>query len=169
MGLLNVEIRVMKIRGVPIGTGVQLPAHIKNSKSIVSLTRDDPHGHKYNDNVCMFHCVALHFGASVHALAQAANRLKVGLKEHTGKTYEDGVEVSMLSSIEIFFNVAINVYSLQQDKIAKTVRISNPDYNTDNAMHLYENHFSYIKKIKSYTKKFQCLNCSRIFNQACNL
>ena len=33
----------------------------------------------------------------------------------------------MLSSIEIFFNVAINVYSLQEDKLAKTVRISNLD------------------------------------------
>ena len=108
----------MRIRGVPIGTGVQLPAHIKNSKSIVSLTRDEHNGHNYNDNLCMLRCFALHFGASVHALEQPANRLKLSLEEYTGKSYDEGVEVSMLSSIEIFFNVAINVYSLQENKIA---------------------------------------------------
>ena len=99
----------------------------------------------------MFRCWALHFGASVHALEQPGNRLKVCLEEHTGKSYEGGVDVSMLSSIEIFFNVAINVYSLQEEKIAKTGRISNLDYKTDNVMHLnlYENHFSHIKKLKS--------------------
>ena len=108
----------------------------------------------------MFRCLALLFGASVHALEGPTNRLKVSLEEHTGKSYDAGVKVSMLSSIEIFFNVAINVYSLQEDKIAKTVRISNLDYKT--------NHFSYIKKFKSFTKKFRSLNCSRIFNQACH-
>ena len=38
-GLPNLKIRVMRLRGVPIGAGVQLPAHIKNSKSIIGLTR----------------------------------------------------------------------------------------------------------------------------------
>ena len=66
---------------------------------------------------------------------------------------------------------AINVYSLQEDKMAKTVRISNRDYKVDDVMHLnlYENHFSYIKKFKSHAKKIQYLNCTRILNQACHL
>ena len=87
----------------------------------------------------MFRCLALHFGASIRRLGGPANRLKINLEEHTGK----GIEVSMLSSIEIFFNVAVNVYSLQEDKLAKTVRISNLDYKTKNVIHLnlYENHF----------------------------
>ena len=182
VGVPNVEIRVMRIRGVPnvgvmsirgvpIGAGVQLPAHIKNSKSIVSLTRDEHNGHNYNDNLCLFRGLALHFGAAMHSLEGPTKRLKVSIEEHTGKSYDEGVEVSMLSTIEIFFNVAINVYSLQEDKIAKTVRISNLDYKADNVMHLnlYENDFSYIKKFQPYAKKFQCLNCSRILNKACNL
>ena len=76
----------------------------------------------------------------------------------------------MLSNIEIYFKIAINVYSLQVDKMAKTVRISNHDYKVDDVMHLnlYENHFSYIQKLKSYAKIFQCLNCTRILNQACH-
>ena len=30
VGLPNIEIQVMRIRGVPIGAGVQLPAHVVN-------------------------------------------------------------------------------------------------------------------------------------------
>ena len=39
-GLPYLEIQVMRLRGVPIGVGIQLPLHIKNSKSIIGLTRD---------------------------------------------------------------------------------------------------------------------------------
>ena len=128
----------------------------------------------------------------MRSLEGPTNRLKVRIEEHTGKSYDEGVEVSMFSTIEIFFNVAIHVYSLQEDKIAKTVRISNLDYTTDNIIHLnlYQNHFLYIKKFKSYTRKFksytrkfksytrkfksytrkfQCLSCSRILGAANNL
>ena len=75
-------------------------------------------------------------------------------------SFEEGVEVSML--------VAINVYSLQEDKTAKIVRYSTLD---DNIMHLnlYENHFSYIKKFKSYAQKYTCSICGRILSKACNL
>ena len=39
----------MRLRGVPIGAGVQLPAQIKNSKSIIGLTRDKTHAHDFED------------------------------------------------------------------------------------------------------------------------
>ena len=54
----------------------------------------------------------------------STNRVKVSLEEHTGKSFDEGVEVSMLSSIEIFFNVARNVYSLQEDKVAYLTSIT---------------------------------------------
>ena len=79
----------------------------------------------------------------------------------------------MLSTVETCFKVAINVYSLQEDKTAKSVRISNLDYKQDDVVHLnlYEDHFSYIKKgkFKSYAKKFTCPSCTRILRQSCNL
>ena len=77
----------------------------------------------------------------------------------------------MLSSVETCFKVAINVYELQEDKTAKATRISNLEYKQDHVMHLnlYKDHFSYIKKFKSYAKKFTCPNCTRILNQSCHL
>ena len=40
-GLPNVEIQVMRMPGIPIGAGVQLPGYIKKSKSIVGLTHEE--------------------------------------------------------------------------------------------------------------------------------
>ena len=126
----------MRLRGVPIGAGVQLPAHIKNSKSIICLTRDKAHAHDFEDNLCLFRCLALHFGESIRALEGTANRFKKKLEEYAGHRFDDGLEVSMLSTVETCFKVGINVYTLQDDKTAKSIRISNLDYKQDNVMHL---------------------------------
>ena len=34
---------------------------------------------------------------------------------------------------------------------------------------LYENHYSYISKFKSFAKKYQCPNCSRMVSQSTHL
>ena len=60
----------------------------------------------------------------------------------------------MLADVEIYFNVNINMYSLEEDKTATVVRISNLDHKSVPHLNKYENHFSYIKKFKSYAKKY---------------
>ena len=168
VGLPNVEIRLIRILGMVIGAGIQLPDHIKKSRSIVSLTHDNRHGHDFNDNLCLFRCLALHFGGAMHNLEQPAKHLKEQLEKYTGKSFDKGVQVSMLTSVELCFKIAVNVYSLQEDKTAQVSRISNLDTNVMH-LNLYENHFSYISKFKSYAKKYQCPNCSRILYKTCNL
>ena len=75
-GLPIIEIRIMRLKGVPIGSGVQLPVHIKNSKSVISSTHDYAHGHGFDDSLCFFQCLALHFEASINGLEGPGNRLK---------------------------------------------------------------------------------------------
>ena len=122
---------------------------------------------------CLFRCLALHFGESIRTLEGTAKHFKKKLVEYTGKRFDDGVAVNMLSTVETCFKVGINVYALQVDKTAKSLRISSLDYKQDDIMHLnlYEEHFSYIKKdkFKSYAKKFTCPNCTRILAKSCNL
>ena len=107
---------------MPIGAGVQLPNHIKKFRSIIGLTRDKSHACDFNDNLCFFRCVGLHFGTPIHALEGPTK--KEQLEEHAGKSFDDGVEVSMLPIIEECFNISINVYSLQEDNTAKVIQIS---------------------------------------------
>ena len=61
------------------------------------------------------------------------------------------------------------MYSLQEDKSAKVIRISNLDHKNVMHLNLYENHFSYITKFKSFAKKYRCTNCGRLLTKACHL
>ena len=112
-GLPNLEINIMRIRGVPIGAGIQLPNHV--------MTRDEHHRRDSNDNLCFFRCLALHFGATTHALEGPTHRVKERVEEYAGKPFEDGVEVNMLPIIEGYFHISINVYSLDENKTAKII------------------------------------------------
>ena len=89
-----------RMRGIPIGAGVELPEYVKKSKSIIGLARDENKGHTYEENLGLFRCLAQHFGASIHRLEREANRLQEKLEEHTGESYDEVVEVSMLANVE---------------------------------------------------------------------
>ena len=95
--LPNVEIQIMRMPGIRIGAGVQLPDHIKRSKSIVGLTHDKMHSHACEAKLCLFCCLALFFKPPEQ---RPANDLRRQLEQHTGKYYAEGVEISMLGDVE---------------------------------------------------------------------
>ena len=53
-GLTNVKIEIIELNNTLIGTPTQLPSHIKNSKSIISLINNHQTGKPYTDNKCFF-------------------------------------------------------------------------------------------------------------------
>ena len=146
------------------------------------MTHHHKKGHSYDDNLCLFRCLVLHFGETtlkkpisglITGMETSTKMYKDKLESYCKQTFDNGVELDMLSSVEACFKIGINVYSLQEDKSAKVIRISCLDYTQDRIMHLnlFERHFSYIKsgKFKSIAKKFSCPNCSRILTKSCNL
>ena len=112
-GLPNLEIKIMRIRGVPIGAGIQLPSDVIRSRWIFGLTHHETQGYAFEDNLCFFRCLAYHLGSSLRCLEGPANRLKERLEEHTGKSFDDGVEVSMLPIIEKILTL-ISTYILSK-------------------------------------------------------
>ena len=118
--MANVEAYVYKLQNVPIGApSTNLPEYIRNSKSIISLTRDKPHARDFDDNKCFFRAFALHEQASIHALERHTEQLKQALERHTNKSFDAGVNITDLPALEVYFKVAINVFSLQPDGSAK--------------------------------------------------
>ena len=91
------------------------------------------------------------------------------MEEATGKNYDDGVTLDDLEEVEDLFEVSIHVYSLQGDELAEVVRISEKSYEKIMHINLYDSHFSYITKFKSYAKKYQCPTCSRHISSTDNL
>ena len=64
-----------------------------------------------------------------------------------------------LTKVEECFNLGINVNALDDKKVAKLIRLTGKELKNSCHLNLYENHFSYIKKFKSYAKKYQCSDC----------
>ena len=65
----NVTYFVNRILQHPIGcVGLVIPAYVKNNKSIIALEKDHHCNAIYNDNLCLFRCLALHLGRDVTTL-----------------------------------------------------------------------------------------------------
>ena len=139
----------------PIGcVGVTLPDYVKNNKAIVGLTKDE-HGAIYNDNLCLFRCLALHLGREAAAL----------YAEYTDTSVHDfaGVTLDDLHKVESKFETNVVVYQLVEIDNGKTmaelVRRSPAQYQETMYLNLYETHFSYIKDINTYCHSWRCRNC----------
>ena len=168
-GLTNLEIFIFNMKDVPIGNPpLELPSHINDSKYIHPLTHHTTHNYPYNDNKCFFRCLALHQGARLCGLERLTNRLLSKFENHTDTSLRHGININHIPSIEIFFHVAINVYSLNQNGSADVIYLSRLPYDPMH-INLYKNHFSYISNFKAYAKKFECHICQIIFNKPGNM
>ena len=141
----------------PIGcVGVTLPDYVKNNKAIVGLAKDE-HGAIYNDNLCLFRCLALHLGREAAAL----------YAEYTDTSVHDfaGVTLDDLHKVESKFKTNVVVYKLVEIDNGKTmaelVRRSPAQYQETMYLHLYEAHFSYIKDIRMYSHSYKCSKCEQ--------
>ena len=141
----------------PIGcVGVTLPDYVKNNKAIVRLAKDE-NGAIYNDNLCLFRCLALHLGREAAAL----------YPEYTDTSVHDfaGVTLDDLHKVESKFETNVVVYQLVEIDNGKTmaelVRRSPAQYQETMYLNLYEAHFSYIKDIRMYSHSYKCSKCEQ--------
>ena len=139
----------------PIGcVGVTLPDYVKNNKAIVGLAKDE-HGAIYNDNLCLFRCLALHLGRDAAAL----------YAEYTDTSVHDfaGVTLDDLHKVESKFETNVVVYQLVEIDNGKTmaelVRRSPAQYQETMYANLHESHYSYIQDIGKYCHSYRCRKC----------
>ena len=139
----------------PIGcVGVTLPDYVKNNKAIVGLAKDE-NGAIYNDNLCLFRCLALHLGREAAAL----------YAEYTDTSVHDfaGVTLDDLHKVESKFETNVVVYQLVEIDNGKTmaelVRRSPAQYQETMYVNLHESHYSYIQDIGKYCHSYRCRKC----------
>ena len=123
---------------------------------------------RFELNKCFFRCLALHRGQSIRSLEIYTNKLMAEIENHTGQSFKNGVNLNHIPAFEVFFKVSINIYSLQEDGSCEVVYLSRLSYSSM-YLNLYKGHFSFISKIDSYSKRYQCMMCESIFNRARNL
>ena len=127
---------------------------MKNNKVIVGLAKDE-HGAIYNDNLCLFRCLALHLGREAAAL----------YAEYTDTAVHDfaGVTLDDLHKVESKFETNVVVYQLVEidngKRMAELVRRSPAQYQETMYVNLHESHYSYIQDIGKYCHSWRCRNC----------
>ena len=141
----------------PIGcVGVTLPDYVKNNKAIVGLVKDE-HGAIYNDNICLFRCLALHLRREAAALY--AEYTNTPVHAFVGVTLDD------LHKVESKFETNVVVYQLVEIANGKTmaelVRRSTGHYTETMYVNLHETHYSYIRDINMYCHSWRCRNCEQ--------
>ena len=155
------------MKKVPLGSAIELPSYIKNSKSMYSLT-NNYRGKPYKDNDCFFRCLSLHQGALISGLEKLTKKLKTEFEEHIGEKLDNGITLDHIPAVEIKYQVAINILSLKEDGSADVVYLSRLDFKPM-YINLYEKHCSYIHNYEKFAKKFSCYECDRTFNQSTHL
>ena len=158
----NVTFFLNRIVQHPIGcVGVTLPDYVKNNKAIVGLTKDEL-GVTYNDNLCLFRCLALHRGCDVRRLETTVVTLYA---KYTDMLVHDfaGVPLDELDKVETKFKTNVCVYQLVEIADGKTtaelVRRSMGHYADTMNMNLHETHYSYIRDIGKYCHSYRCRKC----------
>ena len=158
----NVTFFLNRIIHHPIGcVGVTLPDYLKHNKAVVGLAKDE-HGATYNDNLCIFRCLALHRGCDVRRLETTVVTLYA---KYTDTPVHDfaGVTIDDLSKIEATFGVNVVVYKLDEitdgTTVGEFVRRSLCQFTDTMTLNLYETHFSYIRDINMYCHSYRCSRC----------
>ena len=165
--LTNVRFSVYKTRYL-LGNPVSLPQYIKNNKSMYSLASDRRTGKAFDDNLCAFRCLALHQGYDLKNLEPACSKnYERWVREREPKLPFQGLMVKEdLPAFEDCFGVNVEVFSLDEEGLAKAVYSSLGRHPTTMRLNLSGNHLSYIHKFDLYSKKYPCQFCDKIFQSS---
>ena len=147
----------------PIGcVGVTLPDYVKHNKAIVGLEKDHHRNATYNDNLCLFRCLALHQGCDVRHLDATVVTLYAKFTDTLVHDFA-GVTIEDVHKVETKFKTNVVIYQLVKTPDGKTVAelvIRSPaQYPETMYVHLYETHFSYIRDMKKFSHSYRCSKC----------
>ena len=96
----------------PIGcVGINLPDYVNNNKAIFGLEKDCYRKTTYNDNLCLFRCLALHLGREAAALY--AEYTDTPVRHFAGVTLDE------LDKVETTFKTNVFVYNLSRSPMER--------------------------------------------------
>ena len=168
---MNLHIH-LAITTYPLGKPPKLPNYIKNIRCIIGLEKDNNTANCHKDHLCLFRCLAIgKFGKTYHNCNQTAHELFQDYCQHFQVKPQDfeGVELDEFPELEKYFEVQLFAMFLKEDGSAKTLYLSQASFPAKIYMNVYQNHLSYIKDIKMYSKQYICSRCDKVFVEKRNL
>ena len=170
----NVTFFVNRIIDHPIGcVGMtDLPMYIKRNKAVIALDTEPQYSKRYNDNLCLFRCLALHRGCERRRLEPAVETLYATYaQDGVPMAAFAGVTMDDLYRVETTFETNVCVYRLvkpdgdeaeEEDggkSTAELVRRSVCKYPDTLYLNLHGTHYSYIQDRRKYCHSYRCRKC----------
>jgi len=173
----NVDVKVVLDRQPLVGTG-PLPDWLRNlahSRVMVSLD-------VYNDNLCLWRCLAVHRGARTDRCTRVAQRLAQSFYKleaippnfrKTSLDELDKVEAHLNEGSPVSSWLGIRVYEPERlvgGEVVWHLRINpNPKIKNILTIGVYEGHAFLIKDNAKLAKTYACIHCGQRFTQPCHL
>jgi hypothetical protein len=160
----KVTVKVIQANQPLLGAG-KLPDWLRQKKGLYALDT-------YDDNLCVFHCLALHRQNLKRPNRTRAEAVKLA-KEFYGEMAEfPKLAFDDLKNVEATFKIGIRVYV--PDENGTWLLIKQPahyDVKGTEPMTLgyYNDHAFLISEINKVAKVFACPHCNQQFTKACNL
>ncbi len=169
---LSMRVQCYPLPGhVLLGAPVQLPKHIRNSKALRTLLRNE-NSKPYRLDDCFFRCLMFHLNKQTipRGSQEKINQLKQEYVEKCDPPNFDGrVTLQEMCQLEAVFNVRVSIYkcgplkSKPDELAAKAIRIT-PLRTADNGhmrLDLSGRHLSYITHLERYAQSWVCNKCSK--------
>ena len=160
---LFVDLKII-IDRQPLQIGVgRLPAWLRNKREVISLDT-------YNDNLCIFRCIAVHQGAHKRDNARKSRELARSFFDKYRKL--TAITPQQFALLEKHFQQEFAAYHVTN--AGDFTLIHHPSYNgkvyhIPMHMGVYENHAFLIKDINKVSNNFTCGECQARFTKSCNL
>ena len=146
-----------------IGVG-RLPAWLRNKREVISLDT-------YNDNLCLFRCIAVHQGA--HKRDNTRKSRELGQSFFGKYRNLNGVTIQQFELLDKK-NFQQEIAAYRVTNAGDFTLIHHPTYkgkvyHTPMHMGIYDIHAFLIKDINKVSNNFTCGDCQARFTQACHL
>ena len=180
VAVVGVTFYVFKLIEHVIGAPVGLPDYISNHFALTQLINNPNTKRPFDDNLCLFRCLARHKGFKWDRLERPALELFQTFLQDKGLKVKHcrGVSLDDLAYSEQRYGMRIHVYSLRphpdpsQPPFARLVRrpltpAKSTADETDMYLNLYDHkHFSYIHNFSLYAHSYACTRCSELFSSS---
>ena len=154
-------------KSYPLGAGM-LPPYVKKRHCIIGLeSYASDHSKVYQDNLCIFRCLALHH-KQVEMEAAAIIYYMQWRQYREGKIPLEhikfkGIDLNELPEFESCFQIRVSVLELQESGVVIPRYHPTTSFREHLHMNIYESHLSYITNMSTYASKYKCPTCDRLF------
>lgn len=148
-----------------------LPSYITNNHQIVALVYNKYKKTYFHDGLCAFRALAYHRTkkTDVERLThENAHLWQVYCREHKITRSEDGLDLDNIYYFEQCFKISVNIFQLSASGTCSCEYLSTAKYADKMNLNLFDGHLSYITKLSSYSKKFECRICGYCFGRVDN-